>query len=371
VARHDHLGRSAANYAFVVQATRRDYSLTGPESKRAVERGLSEAQWYRTPVDRKRMKQLMQRRNGPAIRDTIIWLGAMIVLAGLGVWLWFSVWSLLCFAAYGVLYGSASDSRWHECGHGTAFRSDWMNRVVYQIACFMIMRDPTVWRWSHIRHHTDTIVVGRDPEILATRPPKLWQIGINFFGLIDVPLAFRHMIIHASGRLTAGERTFIPDTEHRAVFRVARVWLSIYAGVIVWCIVAGSVLPAMVIGLPRIYGCWHHVLTGLIQHAGLAEDVTDHRLNSRTCRMNRISRFVYWNMNYHVEHHMFPMVPFHALPGLHTEIRHDLPPVTPNMWAAYREFVPVLWRQRTDPGLTVVRQLPAWPADDTNMIVSG
>ncbi len=46
------------------------------------------------------------------------------------------------------------------------------------------------------------------------------------------------------------------------------------------------------------------------QHAGLAEDVLDHRLNCRTVYMNSISRFIYWNMNYHVEHHMFPLVPF-------------------------------------------------------------
>ena len=34
----------------------------------------------------------------------------------------------------------------------------------------------------------------------------------------------------------------------------------------------------------------------------------------RTVLMNPVSRFIYWNMNYHVEHHMFPMVPYHALP---------------------------------------------------------
>ena len=38
----------------------------------------------------------------------------------------------------------------------------------------------------------------------------------------------------------------------------------------------------MVIGLPRLYGAWHHVMTGLLQHGGLADNVTDHRLNSRT-----------------------------------------------------------------------------------------
>ena len=47
---------------------------------------------------------------------------------------------------------------------------------------------------------------------------------------------------------------------------------------------------------------------GVTQHLGLAEDVLDHRLNSRTVYMNPFFRFVYWNMNYHVEHHMFPMV---------------------------------------------------------------
>jgi fatty acid desaturase len=271
--------------------------------------------------------------------------------------MWFSLWSLILFAAYGVLYGSASDSRWHECGHGTAFRTRWMNTAVYHIACFMIMRDPTVWRWSHARHHTDTIIVGRDPEILATRPPKLWRIAVNFFGLIDVPLAFKTMFIHATGRLTADEATFIPDSERGRAYRTARVWILIYVAVVVTCVVSRSILPAMVIGLPRLYGAWHHVMTGLTQHAGLAEDVTDHRLNSRTVRMNPISRFVYWNMNYHVEHHMFPMVPFHALAALHAEIKDDLPEPTGSIAAAFREFVPVLIRQRRDPDFEIRRRL--------------
>ena len=74
-------------------------------------------------------------------------------------------------------------------------------------------------------------------------------------------------------------------------------------------------------------------MTGLIQHGGLAEDVLDHRLNSRTVYMNPISRWIYWNMNYHVEHHMFPMVPYHALPRLHELIKHDLPAPNPSICA--------------------------------------
>ena len=80
---------------------------------------------------------------------------------------------------------------------------------------------------------------------------------------------------HASGRLTAQEATFIPESERRKVYRVARVWLAIYAATLIACIATASILPAMFIGLPRLYGAWHHVMTGLTQHSGLAEDVTN------------------------------------------------------------------------------------------------
>src|ERR1044071_7830526 len=53
-----------------VQFTPRDYRLAGPENKRAVERGLATATWYTCPIPRKRLKELMQRKDGPAIRDT-------------------------------------------------------------------------------------------------------------------------------------------------------------------------------------------------------------------------------------------------------------------------------------------------------------
>ena len=59
----------------------RDYSLTGPSSKAAVEAGLAAAEWYHTEVPRKVMKELMQRRDGPAIRDTILWAALHVLFA--------------------------------------------------------------------------------------------------------------------------------------------------------------------------------------------------------------------------------------------------------------------------------------------------
>ena len=77
------------------------------------------------------MKILVARSNGRAARDTVLWL-VLLVVTGLIAWQsWGSWWALPAFALYGVMYGSASDSRWDECGHRTAFRSRLLNDVVF------------------------------------------------------------------------------------------------------------------------------------------------------------------------------------------------------------------------------------------------
>jgi len=332
------------------------YSLAGPENRAAVDAGLANGAWYRSPIPRKRMKELMRRSDMPAVRDTAIWVGLMVVCASAGIALWGSWWAVPFFLVYGVLYGSASDSRWHEAGHGTAFVSRRLDEAVYQVACFMIMRDPTASRWSHTRHHTDTLVLGRDPEIQAMRPARLVRLLGNFFGLFDVPVAFKALALHVGGRLTADEADYVPETERPKVYRTARIWLAIYVGAVAAAVAFGSWLPLVLIGGPRVYGTFMHIVYGLTQHAGMGEDVLDHRLNTRTVKMNRINRFLYWNMNYHVEHHMFPMVPYHALPALHEELKADLPAPTTSIPAAFAEFLPVMRRQLQDTSVFIDRR---------------
>jgi fatty acid desaturase len=233
-----------------------------------------------------------------------------------------------------------------------------MADLVYNIASFMVFREPTVWRWSHTRHHTDTIIVGRDPEIAVMRPADVLAIIFNIFGLKTAFHGFKMLVLHTAGRLGAEEATFIPEMERSKVFRTARIWLGIYALVILACILTRSILPAMYVGLPTLYGSWLQLAFGLTQHAGLDEDVLDHRLNSRTVIMNPVLQFLYWNMNYHIEHHMFPMVPYHALPKLHEIIKADCPRPYPSLFAAYREIIPTVLRQAKDPTYFVRRELP-------------
>ncbi|MBS1815057.1 MAG: NADH:ubiquinone reductase (Na(+)-transporting) subunit F [Acidobacteria bacterium] len=335
-----------------------DYSLIGVNSNAAVEKGLAEAEWYQCPVPRETMRKLLERRDGPAIRHTLLWFALLFATGYATYRLWGSWWAILPYAVYAVLYATVSDSRWHEAGHGTAFKTDWMNVVLYEIASFMIVRESTPWRWSHTRHHSDTIIVGRDPEIAVPRPTNVSKFIQTFFCIPAYTAYFKTLIPHVFGIKTATEATYIPDSEWSKVYWKARVHFAIYLASIALSIYTRSFLPILLVGATNLFGTWLTVTYGMTQHAGLAENVLDHRLNCRTVYMNPVHRYLYWNMNYHVEHHMFPLVPFHALPKLHEAIKDDCPPPYTSIFNAWREIIPAILRQIHDPAWHVKRVLP-------------
>lgn len=336
-----------------------DYGLCSERSQEAIERGYAEAEWYQSPLDREQMQRLLERRNWPAIRDSLIWFGLLIGCATAGVLLWGSWWAVLPFAVYGMIYGGSADSRWHESSHGTAFKTDWMNNVLYEIASFMVMRESTLWRWSHTRHHSDTIIVGRDPEIASPRPPSYLNVLLGFFGIPQARSYVNKVVYHCLGQLHDDEKSFVPKSDWGKVVWTARVHVFIYLCVAASAIYFNSWLPLVLIGLPSLYGAWLMPVYGLTQHAGLAENVLDHRLNCRTVRMNIINRFLYWNMNYHIEHHMYPLVPYHQLPKLHELIKDDTPAAYTSIYAAWKEIIYALRHQKKDPTFYVKRPLPA------------
>ena len=338
--------------------TEKDYGLCSPRSQEVVDKGLAEAEWYRCPIKAADMQALLQRRNWPALRDCTIWFGLLLGSAAAGMYLWGTWWAILPFMVYGAIYGGSADSRWHESSHGTAFKTDWLNNVLYEIASFMVMRNSCLWRWSHTRHHSDTIIVGRDPEIASPRPPSFFNQLLGSLGIPQARAYFSKLLRHVVGVLAADEKDFVPQDQWSRVVWTARVHALIYAATIGAALYWQSFLPLLLIGLPSLYGAWMMVLYGFTQHAGLAENVLDHRLNCRTVKMNIVNRFFYWNMNYHIEHHMFPLVPYHQLPKLHALMKDDCPPPYTSIFAAWKEIVWALRQQQKDVAFYVPRPLP-------------
>jgi fatty acid desaturase len=337
---------------------KRNYDVAGPESKVAQEKGLVHAEWYVSRISRQRLKELLKRKDGPAIRDTILWI-ALLLGAGFVAYLaWGTWWELPAFALYGIIYTTTADSRWHESLHGTAFKTAWMNDCLFHLVSFMKVR-PTSWRWGHVRHHRDTYIVGRDPEIFAPKPVVWRALFIEVFHLNGGPRSIQRIILHVFGKLHKVEKVYMPAAEYRKMIFASRVWVIIYSALIIWCIIIGSILPLMFVGLPTLYGPVLLLLFGMTQHLGLHEDVLDYRLNTRTIYMNHFFRFLFWNMNYHMEHHMYPGVPYHALPALHEELKADCPAPNPSIWSALKEVINTLVKQRKDTDYIIERPLPS------------
>ncbi|OCT15174.1 hypothetical protein A8709_13805 [Paenibacillus pectinilyticus] len=333
----------------------RDYSILGPEREKAIQKGLVSAEWYQCPIPRKRLKELMTRRDAPALRDTLIWILIQIATGYAAYLAWGTWWSIPAFAIYGAIYCTAAVSKWHEFSHGTPFRTAWLNEAMYQVCSFLTLEQATNFRWTHTRHHTDTIVVGSDPEIFAPRPPKWrrllqWVIRDN----VLIPTIVR-LVTHSCGLLNAVERELIPQIQHNKLFWEARIFLIGYGGLIASCFYLHSILPLMFIGLPAIYGFYLNAFLIATQHVGLYEDKLDHRICARTFYTNPILRFFYTNMNYHMEHHMFPLVPYYNLPALHEEIKHDCPAAASSFPSAVREVLIAVKRLKKDVTYVVPR----------------
>lgn len=313
--------------------------------------------WFRPQISRSELKSLMARNDAEGLANFGLWV-VLLLTSGYAAFLsWGTWWGLPAFFIYGTLY-SSSDARWHECAHGTAFRTRWLNEMFYHVSSFMTFREAYLWRSSHARHHTHTGFNGLDCEVQVPRPAKLVPILTDLLDLSDGATGLKTTLLHAMGRVPAATLEFVPRSEIPKMIRSSRIYVTVILAVCGWSLALQSILPLMFVVLPRFYGGWHHLLCSLTQHAGLAQNVRDHRLNSRTVLMNPISRFLYLNMNYHVEHHIFPAVPFHALPRLHAAIASELAPAYPGFVAVYRELIPTLIRQSRDASHFVRRPLP-------------
>jgi fatty acid desaturase len=316
-----------------------------------------EHEWYSPVVDRKQLKNLMQRSDVEGWKHFGPWL-VLLLGSGVGAFLTFGTWWCVpFFAVYGAMY-SMSDHHAHELWHGTPFRTRWINEVFHHLNGFMTLHEGYAWRWSHTRHHTETLFVGRDPEIAAPRPPDIAGLLSDLFYIKSAYTQLKKIAGNAFRRFDKDTLDFVPETELGKVALSSRVYIGIILATVGSCLVWQTILPALFVVTPRMYGGPLAQIFNITQHAGLAENVRDHRLNTRTVILNPVFAWMYMNMNYHIEHHMFPMVPFYNLPKLHALIKNRCPEPYRGLVEAYREIIPALMRQVRDPTWFVTRELP-------------
>ena len=223
--------------------------------------------------------------------------------------------------------------------------------------------EPIRWRYSHHHHHSHTIFTDPlDFEIHVQKPTDLimffsWYLPFSGFLFFTKSLHWE-TLKHAFGLTTEVMRVCIPENERSKCRWSARSHVFIWVATIVASIYFQSWLPLLFIVLPNFYGKTLISLFGLTQHAGLQENVKDHRYTTRTVKLNPIFSFLYWQMEYHIEHHMFPQVPSYNLPKLHEMIKDQMPPIRQGLWGAYKEILPALFKQAKNPNYQISSKVP-------------
>jgi fatty acid desaturase len=169
---------------------------------------------------------------------------------------------------------------------------------------------------------------------------------------------------HAFGKLEGvwETRLFASDPAlQRRLFVWARIQLAGHALIVAVSLALGLWIIPILVTLPAFYGGALQFLCNNTQHSGLMDNVPDYRLCCRTIYLNPFLRFLYWQMNYHTEHHMFAAVPFYNLPRLHEAIKADMPHCPSGLVESWRGVIQILEKQKVDPSYQFKAELPARP----------
>jgi fatty acid desaturase len=317
-----------------------------------------EINWHRVPIDKETLRELTRRSDLKGLAQAG---GHLLLVAATGLFVfwsygrlpWYAV--IAAFFVHGtVMQFMGGAGAFHELCHGTPFKSRWLNETFLWIYSFFSWCNFVWFRTSHMRHHQYTTHRELDLEVVLPGRVRLrdflWQLAFHPVGV------YGQLRTHV--RLSLGilegeweKRIFSDDGEkyRSPLFTWARFLVlgHIVLGVLFALLGAWILIP---IFLTPFYASWLTFLCGVPQHFGLLSDSPDWRRSCRTVLQDPITRFLYWQMNYHTEHHMYAAVPFHALPRLHRVIAADSPKPNRGLVSAWKEIIQIARRLREDPG---------------------
>lgn len=240
----------------------------------------------------------------------------------------------------------------HECEHFTAFDGIRINKIMGAVSAFPRFSLFEQELLLHKEHHTFIGDPKRDAELVGGSkgfeegfrkvPDSKFDYFYNYALLLyKIPKEkFGSLVNCAAGHPVdySGWQWNIPRSIHtgaptiqQRLQRAALMQIWAYLVVIpLWIKFFGAaslfwywLIPVWVGELPLWY----------LRQAEHADCTIDHNglTNTRTVsRLNFIVRFVYFNCNFHAEHHLYPMIPFHALPEAHELLKTKLKKVSDN-----------------------------------------
>ena len=325
--------------------------------------------WYKPKIDKKTLKELSKRSDIKGLIDISVFIVALLLSGYLCVVSWGTLWSIPALLLYGNIFYCKIISIQHETNHETYFKTRALNKFFYHITSLLGGFEAVRWKWSHFHHHTYTIFTHEevyDYENNSPKPTEPIRFLLNFLPLgplinIQKIRHFTHfeIIKHSFGIITPVVNITVPEKEIKKIINSSRLYVGFWLIIIASSILFKTWLPIIMLILPPFYGNTILMICGMTQHAGLADNVKDHRKSTRTVIMNPFFSFLYSNMEYHIEHHIFPKIPCHNLKAFHNVVKDQMPTPRKGVINAYKEIIPAIFKQAKDKNYYLNVEVPS------------
>ena len=260
------------------------------------------------------------------VLDLVLWISA----AGLAIY--FHRWWLTAIGIFAIGFGPFHDLlvQGHEGTHDLISRNRRVNDFFTWFTLALAGISAEAHRRFHLDHH-HRAHTPEDPEyqyfnrVVCGVPgwayffiPMFAQIGVNSYGL---------------------QKKMPAEVRRRIVLELAGA-VFLHAAI---ALVLGWRRYLLFVAAPMVSGLYvASVLRSVTEH----HDVTEGSewTNARSIVTHPVIEFLWSNVNYHLEHHLYPSVPYHALPELRRALAADLQVHQSNVDSGYGRTALVLLR---------------------------
>ena len=330
--------------------------------------------WYRCPIDPTVLRELSKPSDLQGFKMALGHLGLWLLTGLLSfyfaieqLWLGF----LLMIFLHGTV-GTFFSAPHHELCHGTVFKTKRFNEIFLRIFSTLGLQNFHIYKMSHSYHHRFTLHRIADKEVVLPKTPSLKFLYLLQLFTFNITGGFESRGLFPTMRglfRVAADRMEQPynewGTELYAEFpeerlkavHWARYLIAVHLSFAVFAVLIGYPILILIVSLHPFIGNWLRYFVGAPMHCGLRSDVSDFRKCVRTITLDPISEFLYWHMNWHLEHHMFAAVPCYNLKKLYEAVAEDMPkPRT--LIGSWQEMLEVVKQQEADPAFEFDTPVP-------------
>ncbi len=235
----------------------------------------------------------------------------------------------------------------HEGAHGLLFRSRRLSRLLGFVCGLPVGISVSAYRAIHLRHHAYE-GTPRDPDNIETALPKPVPLVLVYYLLLLIGTYPYFAHAAARGFMTAR------GWDRVTILAEYVVLLGVHAAA--WWLLPSPVMVRLWV-FPMLMAGQLTNLRSLAEH-GLTTSGNAFT-GTRSVISNQVVRFVLCNLNFHLEHHLFPAVPWYHLPQLHRMLAPFYHRAAASVYPSYTEFLRDFVRTTWSGVIPNVRLLPA------------